>query len=179
MQQLDPKSIWLFFIGNLFVLFFLSFFILIPIGVFIGVLSEFMGSGSEATILSFIFMLIGIWFIFILGVPFISYFFAKLSYSNYKYEMREDGFRKEHGVIYKKYVTIPYERIQNVDIYRGLLARILGLSDLHIQTAGMSSPMGGAYGALSEGRLPGLSPSTAEKLRDELIKRTRGKNAGV
>jgi uncharacterized protein len=101
----------------------------------------------------------------------ISYIAAYLSYEYYRYELREDGFRKEYGIIWKKYVTIPYTRIQNVDIYRGLLSRILGLSDLHIQTAGTAS-VAGPYGqSYSEGRLPGLSEEVAEQLRDELIRR--------
>lgn len=112
----------------------------------------------------------------------LGYIWAKLSYRFYKYELVEDGFRKESGVIWKKYVTIPYERIQNVDIYRGILARMLGLSDLQIQTAGMSATVGryGFGGAGAEGRLPGVSQQDAEKLRDGLIKRARGsKNQGV
>ena len=103
------------------------------------------------------------------------YVWARLSYKFYLYELTEDGFKKELGVIYKKYVTIPYERIQNVDIYRGILARILGLSDLNIQTAGASAQVTrhGVFGAGAEGRLPGLLHEDAEKLRDELIKRAK------
>jgi uncharacterized membrane protein YdbT with pleckstrin-like domain len=103
------------------------------------------------------------------------FIWSKLTYRFYRYELTENGFRKELGVIYKKYVTIPYDRIQNVDIYRGILARILGLSDLNIQTAGasMQVPRG-------EGRLPGLSREEAEKLRDELINRAKNsKNQGL
>ena len=100
---------------------------------------------------------------------------AKLSYHFYRYELTESGFRKELGVIYKKYVTIPYDRIQNVDIYRGIAARILGLSDLNIQTAGTSMQT-----MRGEGRLPGLSREVAEQLRDELIQRARqSKNQGL
>jgi len=107
---------------------------------------------------------------------------AKLTYHFYRYELTDAGFRKELGVIYKKYVTIPYDRIQNVDIYRGILARILGLSDLNIQTAGMSATVGryGVSGGGSEGRLPALSLEVAEQLRDELIQRARqSKNQGL
>ena len=93
---------------------------------------------------------------------------AKLTYKYYKYELTDRGFRKESGIIYKKYVTIPYDRIQNVDIHRGITARILGLSDLHIQTAGTSAPS-----AIGEGRLPGLSVEIAERLRDELVDRAK------
>lgn len=133
-------------------------------------------SGSTAgTILASVF---GFWLVIGIVVLLINFFWAKLTYKYYRYELREDGFRKEHGVIWKKYVTIPYERIQNVDIYRGLLARIFGLSDLHIQTAGMSTGVG-SYGGGAEGRLPGLSPEIAEQLRDELVKRARGTKQGL
>lgn len=115
------------------------------------------------------------WFGILVFVSLIlAFIWSKLTYRFYRYELTEAGFRKELGVIYKKYVTIPYDRIQNVDIYRGILARMLGLSDLNIQTAGAS----GAIGA--EGRLPGLSREVAEQVRDELIKRARqSKGQGV
>ncbi len=114
------------------------------------------------------YFLFGIFFIFI------SFLWAKLSYHYYKYELTDSGFRKERGVITKKYTTIPYDRIQNVDIYRGILSRILGLSTLQIQTAGT-----GAVGT-AEGTLPGLSIEIAEELREDLIKYTqRSKNQGI
>jgi len=90
--------------------------------------------------------------------------------------MTEDALRIEKGIIWKKYVSIPYERIQNVDILRGVFARLLGLSDLQVQTAGASGYS--RYG-FAEGRLPGLGISEAEEIRDELIKRAKGKKPGV
>ena len=113
--------------------------------------------------------------IFLVGFYTCLYFWAKLSYKNYKYQLRPEGFYKEYGVIWKKYVTIPYSRIQNVDIYRGLIARLLGLSDLHVQTAGMSFT--GKRGSRAEGRLPGLSIKDANMIRDELIKRSQKSNS--
>lgn len=100
---------------------------------------------------------------------------AKLTYHFYRYELHDTGFRKESGVIYKKYVTIPYDRIQNIDIDRGILDRILGLSDLKIQTAGTSATVSryGVMGGDAEGKLPGVSMATGEQLRDELIQRAR------
>ena len=65
----------------------------------------------------------------------------------------------------KSYVTIPYNRIQNVDIYRGVMARLLGLSCFWVQTSGIRGMMRG------EGLLPGLDKNVAEQLRTELIKR--------
>lgn len=153
MKQLDPKAVWLFFIK------FLSG--LLPIMIFFG--AGFSSYFQDASPLLIVFVIV------ILPWTFIAYIFSKLTYHYYKYELLPEGFRKEHGIIWKKYVTIPYDRIQNVDIYRGLVARLLGLSDLQIQTAGGISA--GSYGAMSEGRLPGLSKEVAETLRDELIRK--------
>lgn len=107
--------------------------------------------------------------ILLLCVGLFGYFWATLVYNNYRYELSDIGFKKEQGVIVKHYVTIPYDRIQNVDIHRGVLARMLGLSDLKIQTAGFSA----TAAASSEGRLMGLSHADAEVLRDELIMRAK------
>ena len=82
--------------------------------------------GNEFSVWSFVGWLSIIIPIFLI----LCFIWAKLTYRFYRYESTDLGFRKESGVIYKKYVTIPYDRIQNVDIYRGILARILGLSDL-------------------------------------------------
>lgn len=163
MQRLDPKAVWLFFFSSV-----MSCLVLIIISSFwtfgaMVAMRSAIGDGGVALGLLFL-------------VPFVAflivcYVWARLSYHYYRYEMTDLGFRKELGVIWKRYVTIPYDRIQNVDIYRGVLARILGLSDLNIQTAGATS--GSGRSAFSEGRLPGLSREVAEKLRDELILRAR------
>ncbi len=173
MKQLHPKAVWLFFISSASAW---STIFIVAIGVFMGNvmknIKEFDMGGDNYTSFSFMKWL----WIIIPAIIIISYIWAKLSYHFYKYELTDVGFRKEYGVIYKKYVTIPYDRIQNVDIYRGILARILGLSDLNIQTAGSSAVVsrnGYAGGVGAEGRLPGLSKEVAEELRDELVNRTR------
>lgn len=166
MKQLDSKAVWSFFFGSsnlllmviVLVIWFSSFFI------------DFREGDSKEFSLEFL-----DWLWIIVPVALILLFvWSKLAYHFYRYELTDVGFRKELGVIYKVYVTIPYDRIQNVDIYRGILERILGLSTLNIQTAGA----GGVVGA--EGRLPGLSREVAEQLRDELIQRARqSKNQGL
>lgn len=167
MQHLDPKFVWLFLIISI-----LRWFIFIIIAVIYGItiLADLYKDVSTFELLQWLWVVIPALFIFF-------WIWAKLTYHFYRYELREDGFRKELGIIWKKYVTIPYDRIQNVDIYRGVTARILGLSDLNIQTAGASTQVSrslyGSRGIGAEGRLPGLSREVAEQLRDELIKRAR------
>lgn len=62
-----------------------------------------------------------------------------------------------------------------MNIHRGIVARILGLSDLNIQIAGASAQVSryGTWGLGAEGRLLGLSREVAEQLRDGLVKRAR------
>lgn len=164
MKQLHPKAVWLlmvqYFYMSLYVVF-IPFYFIVAI---------FENYEFLAKIWSFK-ILIPVLIIVLYFLPL--YLWSKLAYRYYKYELTEYGIKKEHGVIWKKYVTIPYDRIQNVDILRGILARLLGLSDLHIQTAGMSG-MSQRWGASrSEGRLPGLSIEVADQLRDELIRRAQ------
>lgn len=168
MKQLDPKAVWIFFLG-----FVLRWFFIIIIASFW--IAAFLSGGDELSqgreswsFLNWLWVIIPMFLV-------ICFVWAKLTYKYYRYELTDKGFRKESGVIYKKYVTIPYDRIQNIDIYRGILARILGLSDLHIQTAGMSAVVSqyATAGMGSEGRLPALPKDVAEQLRDELVDRSR------
>ena len=155
---------------------FLGLFLFLAPVFFFGLVHIFLSfSDSGAGSIIFFFLLL-----LILWIGF-SYFWARLSHKAYKYSLTEDGFKKELGVIWKKYVTIPYERIQNVDIHRGIIARMLGLSDLQIHTAGYSGDGGrrGFAGIEAEGALPGVSHEVAEQLREELIRRAKGGKSGV
>lgn len=162
MKQLDPRAVWSIFINQ-----FISVVPVAVIGVFYGIFSE-LSALTNWGLGSFV-LWITVGAVVLLVIAFV---IAKLSYHFYRYEISEMGFKKEFGIIRKKYVTIPYDRIQNVDITRGLIARILGLSDLQIHTAGVG---GIAFG---EGRLPGLSKEDAEIMRDELIMRSRQSRSG-
>ena len=53
--------------------------------------------------------------------------FIQLAYKNWGYKFTQRELKIEKGVIFKTYKSIPYERIQNVDITRGILARILAV----------------------------------------------------
>lgn len=110
-------------------------------------------------------------FLIVVGIV-LNYLVSRLSYHYYRYELSEKGFKKESGIIWKRYVTIPYDRIQNVDISRGVFARLLGLSDIQIHTAGV----GGV--AMGEGWLPALSIQEAEIVRDEVLDRSRNSRLG-
>jgi len=117
-------------------------------------------------------------FLLIIIVPLAgAWIWAVLTYNNWGFELRKEGLYMERGVIWKKYSTIPYERIQNIDITRGVIARILGFSTLMVQTAGYSAQP--QRGFMAEGFIPGVAESEAIKVRDKLLKVVSGKKQGL
>ena len=155
MKKLNRKVIWIFFFRGLLIW-------LIAGGYIMSMIWEARGEAN----VSVAGIIVGI-----IAGALLAWLFAWLRYYFYKYELTDDTDKAERGIIWKRYISIPYNRIQNVDIHRGILARIFGLSDLQIHTAGYGAA--GARGQGSEGRLPGLSKHEAEELRDELIRRSQ------
>src|SRR3989344_7586794 len=105
MKQLHPKSVWLFFISFLIAGIFIFLFSglwLLPLLL----VATPVGLGAIGTIIG----LIAFVFLFILYVLF-CYFWAHLTYNNWRYQFTEDAVKIEKGVIWKKYISIPYERV--------------------------------------------------------------------
>lgn len=85
------------------------------------------------------------------------------------YQLRADDLLFRRGLLFQRFVSVPYGRMQLVDINRGPLARALGLSDLHFVTAAASSGVA----------IPGLTVEDAEKLRDHLVEVAETRRAGL
>ncbi|MCX6749687.1 MAG: PH domain-containing protein [Candidatus Pacearchaeota archaeon] len=118
------------------------------------------GFGFYKILITFIVLLI-LWIIFI-------EVWIQLSYDRWFYEFTPDNLKIESGVIFKRYSNVPYQRVQNVDIRRGIIARMLGFSAVNIQTAGYSA---GGKGFAAEGYIPAVDVKEAEKIRDFLMKK--------
>ncbi|HEX4058142.1 MAG TPA: PH domain-containing protein [Galbitalea sp.] len=85
------------------------------------------------------------------------------------YQLRDDDLLFRRGLLFQRFVSVPYGRMQLVDITRGPLSRALGLSDLHFVTAAASS------GVI----IPGLPMAEAEELRDHLVTVAETRRAGL
>ncbi len=93
-----------------------------------------------------------------------------LSWKNLTYELGPDEFTLNSGIISKKRMHVPYQRVQAVNQNAGLFQRIVGVCDVKIDTAG---------GAANEGvRLTYMRTSEAEALRAELFRRKKALLAG-
>ena len=85
------------------------------------------------------------------------------------YLLREDDLVFRRGILFSRLVAVPYGRMQLVDVNRGPVARLLGLSELRLVTAAASSGV----------PIPGLTESAAATLRDTLVARAEERRVGL
>lgn len=71
-------------------------------------------------------------FIYIILVLVFGEVYAKRTYKRWLYEFTPSNLKLERRIIWKRYSNIPYEKVQNVDIQRGILARMLRFSTVDI-----------------------------------------------
>lgn len=178
-QRLHPKAVWIFFGYSPLWRF-----------SFIGLLWAFGFLCFRLTSLALVFL-----FLSLAGFG-VTYLWARWSYEAFRYQLTEHGFHKESGVIQKKPVVIPYNKMHKVEIYRGILQKILGLSGLRVQIAdthgirrrrglfGYSYLMVWSsfkrFDLLAEEELPGLSIEAAEQLKTELsVRKAASKESGT
>lgn len=85
------------------------------------------------------------------------------------FALRADDLLYRRGLLFQRFVSVPYGRMQLVDINRGPLARALGLSELKFVTAAAATGV----------TIPGIPEADAEELRDRLVALAESRRAGL
>ena len=85
-------------------------------------------------------------------------------YRRFRYAFTEDTFDVSWGVFNRRDREIPYDRMQNVDISRTILQRVLGLSAVSIETAG---------GGSTEASITYVTADAATAIQSEIRHRKR------
>ncbi len=85
------------------------------------------------------------------------------------YLQRDDDLLVRRGMLFRRFVAVPYGRMQIVDITQGPIERMFGLKSLKFVTAAASSAI----------TIPGMPGSTAEELRDHLVAVSESRRAGL
>lgn len=83
-----------------------------------------------------------------------------LAWQRWRFYVDGELLLARYGILWIVEKAIPISRLQHVDLYRGFLERIFGLTTLIVFTAGTE----GAHF-----RLPGLSLTRAQQLRDQIL----------
>jgi membrane protein YdbS with pleckstrin-like domain len=84
-----------------------------------------------------------------------------LVYRRWSYRLGDDALEIRRGVIVHRTSLVPYRRVQQVDLSRGPVDRLLGLVSADLTTAA----------ATSDGSVPGLAPDVAETFRQVVLER--------
>ena len=85
--------------------------------------------------------------------------FGRAAWRRRTWALAPKALELRHGVVVNRATTIPFERIQQIDLERGPLERMFGLSQLVVRTAA----------ATTDATLYGLSPEDADGLRQRLL----------
>lgn len=107
----------------------------------------------------------------LLGFGFIAFWIPKY-YASISYALTDEEIIVQRGVWWKKKNFVPYNRITNVNISQGPIARYFGLGKVSIQTAGYSGAGGTAGGMLAEANIFGIK--NFEEIKDTVMDYVRG-----
>ena len=100
------------------------------------------------------------------------YVYNRAYIKNFTYTISEDHIIIRHGIFTKIVATIPYSRIQNINIVNGVFDRMFKTFTVKIETAGSSAAATSAQRGLvrPEGYIPGLKdPYIIEKKIKEMM----------
>lgn len=97
----------------------------------------------------------------VVGAGGLAWWTTDLQWRAWRFEVGDHALHLEHGVLTRHESTIPFHRVQHVDLEAGPLERRLGLTTLVLRTASATSDAG----------VPGLAAADADDLRARILER--------
>ena len=94
---------------------------------------------------------------------------AALYWTRFEYRVGKDEIRIDSGLLSRTHRSIPFDRVQDVDITQGPLQRMLGLARVTFETGG-----GSAVSGAEEGILQAITLERAEQIRTLVRSRRSG-----
>ncbi len=82
----------------------------------------------------------------------------RLEWKSWTFRLTPDTLEMSHGWLFRKRRVVARDRIQHLDVTSGPFDRRFGLVHVVVHTAGATV-----------GKIPGLKPERAERLREELL----------
>jgi putative membrane protein len=107
-----------------------------------------------------------------IGIFIVSIVSVFVYWRHFEFRVGANEIRIDSGIFSRTHRSIPFDRIQDVDISQGVLARLFGIARVKLETGGSSGPKA------DEGVLQAIPLKRAEELRN-LIRSRRGAAAAV
>ena len=86
---------------------------------------------------------------------------ARLAWRRWQWAAGSQALELRHGVVIARESVVPYHRLQQIDVVRGPVERLLGLATLTLRTAA----------ATSDATIPGIDSESVEDVRRILLER--------
>jgi uncharacterized protein len=96
-------------------------------------------------------------------------FFMQRRVRTWGYVERENHLLVQHGLLVSRLSVVPYGRMQFIDVSAGPAERLFKIATVRLHTAA----------AASDARIPGIDPSEAQRLRDQLASLGETQAAGL
>ncbi|GAA2176900.1 PH domain-containing protein [Leucobacter tardus] len=129
------------------------------IELFVG--ESYSGGGPEELIETVIAEgMLGIGIAAIFGLILVIVLFSWLSWRVHTYRITGEAVENRSGILFKKHRRAPLDRIQSVNLQRPLLARMLGLTKIDVQTGGAGGKVELAY----------LGHRDAKTVREQIVR---------
>lgn len=129
------------------------------IELFVG--ESYSGGGPEELVQTVIAEgMLGIGIAAIFALVLLIVFFSWLSWRVHTYRITGEAVENRSGILFKKHRRAPLDRIQSVNLQRPLLARILGLTKIEVQTGGQGGKVELAY----------LGHRDAKTVREQIVR---------
>ena len=95
----------------------------------------------------------------------VTIFIKFIGFKKRKYAVRDKDISYKSGIFFKSLTTVPFNRIQHIEIDQGPISRFFGLSSLNVFTAGDSS---------DDLEISGLSQEDALKIKEFISTKIHG-----
>jgi uncharacterized membrane protein YdbT with pleckstrin-like domain len=176
-HRLGKKTFWIFFLQHS------KLFFLVLIGSIFFTYSALWGKLKEPFLNFFVThenwylsstLVLSILWMAILGYLMVIFLYCWVIYRQYKFMLDEHAFYVRRGIFFIREVVIPYRQIQNVEINRPYIYRIIGLAELDLTTLSSNKIEPGSKN--HKNLLPVIDYRIAKILARNLVE--RGSNSG-
>ena len=101
--------------------------------------------------------------VFLITLFLVSIYMSIHGFHKKAYALRQRDIVFKTGLLWQKEIAVPFKRVQHCEVNQGPIERMFNLSNLHVFTAGGSS---------SDLSIPGLNPTTAQQLKEFIVKKS-------
>lgn len=101
-----------------------------------------------------------LFFVLLAATILLTVFFSWLAWRFRSFRITAEAVEERSGILFRQHRRAPLERIQSVNLQRPLLARVLGLTEISVQTAGTGGKVSLRY----------LSHAHAKEVREQILR---------